>query len=170
MMRGDPNESGSRKASANRPQPWDPNANPLEEDRFRIGEEMARRRSEHASSHSRGALTMESFSHPACGALSLEERRDCPLLSVAWSRSREVPGGIELETFQRGVDASRLRWRFLCHLAYARTRGADDGCPLEVRGVGVSTVQAGQIVRVRIVSDDASQVSELRRRIKRLVP
>lgn len=170
LVRSGSPESPSRRASADRPHPSDEDHHPLQPDRFGIGGEMARRRTAHAGEHSHRGLAMESFSHPACAALTAEQRRTCPILAQRWTR-REVPGGVELTG--AAVSAGRaaaLRWHFLCHLAFGQTAGEQGGCPLHVRGARVATVVEGQRVRVRIVTDDAGQVSELRRRARGLLP
>jgi len=170
MLRGERDVCGTRKTSANRPQPWDPNANPLEEDRFGIEAEMARRRRDHAAEHNRAAISMDEFSHPACGALTREERRTCPLLGIAWTDRRNTPGGVELQARNFRGDPAKVRWQFLCHIAYGRARGGEATCPLQLPRVAVSTQVIEQTLTVRVVTEDPDSVEKLRQQISEIVP
>ena len=82
-----------------------------------------------------------------------------------------MPGGVLLEgPVEQGVSGPLLQRQVLCHLAFARTEGLDDGCALELPGVRASVVQRGRQLQLKVVTRDSSKVSELRQRIKALVP
>ena len=68
FIRGDTSKSGSRRASEERPQPWDEEKRRFPEDGLNLDGYEQRARNEHAESHSNSDLSMESFSHPACAA------------------------------------------------------------------------------------------------------
>lgn len=170
LLRGERETSGPRKASAARPRPGaEPEEHPLEGDRLALDQASARARRAHGESHAAASLELEEFSHPACGALPQAERRACPLSSVQWTGLREVEGGLELETRDPKIDASRLRWRFLCHVAFARMQQQPHGCPLGTPGLEVSVVNVRGRTTVRLTTAEGGRVSALRRELRDLV-
>ncbi len=170
MIQGDRSESPSRRTSANRPHPWEEEHGPFMVDRFGIAAAMAQRQSEHNFEHSHESMKMESFVHPACTALTSEQKRKCPLTSVHWSRARMIQSGVELEMSRSGAAPDSLRWQVLCHMAYGREQSALESCPLHLSHVRAIILQQGKKVILRIVTDDASQVGVLQWRLKQLVP
>jgi hypothetical protein len=167
FVRGERENSPSRKTSKNRPHPWSEEHGPFQADRFEIQAHRERARRAHQEAHSKQVLVMERFAHPACVGLAPEARRRCPMVSIRWTLQREVPGGVVLEA--PGQHGARLQRRILCHIAFGQVHQADDACPLHVPGVRATAVQGEKGVRLTVVTDDASQVSELRKRVKALV-
>jgi hypothetical protein len=167
FVRGEREKSPSRKTSENRPHPWSEEHGPFQADRFEIQAHRERARRAHQDAHSKQVLVMERFAHPACAGLPAEAKRRCPMVSIRWKLQREVPGGVVLEA--PGQHGALLQRRILCHIAFGVVHQAEDTCPLHVSGVRATAVQGKKGVRLTIVTDDASQVSELRRRVKVLV-
>jgi len=169
LIRGDRESSGSIKASAARPRPGaEADQHPLEGDRLGLDEARFRAERVHREGHAGSSLALGEFSHPACAALPASELQGCPLSGVRWSGLRDVDGGAEIEARDVGIDPTRLRWRFLCHMAFERFRGGR-GCPLGTPGLDLSVVRAEGRIVVRLVAEHRGQVSELRRRLRQLV-
>jgi hypothetical protein len=169
MVRGDRESSRSVRASAARPRlEAEPDRAPLEGDRLGLDEAKFRAERAHREGHASSSLALAEFSHPACSALQEGERQRCPLSSVSWSRLRDVDGGVEIETRDPGVDPTRLRWLFLCHMAFERARGAGGSCPLGMAGLDLSVVKTEGRTVVRLTAGKGG-LSELRRQVRRLV-
>jgi hypothetical protein len=169
MLRGDRQRPRAIKAAENRPHPWDRAHRPLEADRLDLEPYIARQRAKHREEHSKQVLVMESFSHPACSGLAARARRGCPVLEVRWGARRRVDGGVALVASAKEVAPAMLHRRVLCHIAFGGVH-ASTGCPLHVPRVRATTRQRGGEVILTIVTDDAAAVTELRRRVERLVP
>jgi len=170
LVRGNRDKSGSVKASENRPHPWVEEKGVFQADRLDLEPYTEHLRRRHREGHSKRVLVLERFSHPACSGLSSSARAGCPLLAVRWARRREVPGGVVLEGPAASLPAAELHRRVLCHVAFARVQGRDDGCPLQLAGVRARVLQREGGLELAIVTDDGSKVAELRRRVKALVP
>lgn len=172
LWRGSRQKSGSLKASEERPRGGaEPERGPFSTDHMEIEAHAERRRQQHREGHSKRLLVLEQFAHPACSGLESRQRSGCPLLGVKWERRREVEGGVLLEgRAERDTTGPLLQRQVLCHIAFARTHGHDDGCALQLPGVRASVVQRGSKLQLRVVTPDASRVGELRQRMKILVP
>jgi hypothetical protein len=170
LIRGNRDKSRSVKASENRPHPWEEEKGVFQADRLDVepyAEDLRRR---HGEGHSKQILVLERFSHPACSGLAAAARTSCPLLAVRWTRRREVPGGVVLEgPASAKVSGPELQRRVLCHVAFARVQGRDDGCPLQLGRVRARVVEREAGLELSIVTDDGSKVGELRRRVKALI-
>jgi hypothetical protein len=169
VLHGGRQNSPSVQASAARPRPGaEPDENPLEGHRLGLDEAMARARRAHGEEHSQASLALEDFSHPACSALPREARRTCPLSSVRWSGLRTVTGGVEFDTSDPRVDPTRLRWQFLCHIAFERSHGGK-GCPLGTPGLDLSVIKIGSKTTVRLAVHDRTEAERLHQRLRPLI-
>ena len=168
LLRGSRDKSPSVKASEDRPHPFDEEHGPFQADRMDVAAHAERERRRHAEGHSKQVLVLERFSHPACSGLEGKQRTGCPLLAGPWARRREIPGGVELS--RPGSDGALLQRRVLCHVAFGRVQGHDDGCPLHRPGLRASVLEQGGTVHLRVVTKDPQQTSEVRRRVKALAP
>lgn len=168
LLRGSRDKSPSVKASEDRPHPFDEEHGPFQADRMDIGAYAQRERRRHAEGHSEQVLVLERFSHPACSGLEGAQRTGCPLLAGPWVKRRAIPGGAELS--RPGRDGALLQRRVLCHVAFGRVQGRDDGCPLHRPGVRAQVLQQDGTVHLRVVTKDPKQISEVRRRVEALAP
>ena len=173
LLAGDRSRTSSRKASENRPHPWEEEKGVFQADRLDLEPYVARRRAQHREEHSKQTMIVSSFSHPACNGVPAAARSRCPLLMVAWSESREVPGGMELEArVKAGLDAGRLHRIVLCHVAYGKVTAHSDSCPFHVKGVRSTVRPRARDTRMvlTITTTDPQRVDPLRERIKALLP
>ena len=162
FVRGDVKKSGSRKASEERPQPWDEEKRRFPEDGLNLEGYQQRAHSEHTESHSRSSLSMESFSHPACAALDRQDRTTCPLTRLKWSGFKEVAGGASVMVSAARQAVRRLRRMVLCHVAFGKARGHRKGCPLHLAGVRTRvTWKDGQAV-LMLTTANKERVEDLR--------
>jgi hypothetical protein len=132
---------------------------------------MARKFEEHNREHAKAALQLASFYHPACEALSDQQKSQCPLSPIQWESGRKMAQGVELRSRAPQVQADRLRWQLLCHIALGKVmpEGEHDGCPLHLEGVQVVTRREGESLILQIITKYPSQVPELQRRMQQLV-
>lgn len=170
FIRGDVIKSGSRKASEERPQPWDEEKRRFPEDGLNLEGYAEKARSEHAEAHGKQDLRMESFSHPACAALPLRDRRTCPLLRLSWSNFKEVPGGASITVGAEESATRWLRWMVLCHVAFGKASGHKAGCPLHLPGVKARVTWKKKQAVLELVARDEDHVETLRDRLEHLVP
>lgn len=170
FIRGDVLKSGSRKASEERPQPWDEEKRRFPEDGLNLEGYAEKERNEHAEAHGKQDLKMESFSHPACAALPPNDRRTCPLLRLSWSSFKEIPGGASISVGAEQSASRWLRWMVLCHVAFGKAIGHKDGCPLHLPKVKARVVWKNKQAVLELVTGDPEQVELLRDRLERLIP
>jgi len=173
MVRGDRRQSGSKKASDNRPMPYERLHGPLQSSRMEIDVYMARRMAAHEESHGRRSLSMQSFSHPACSGLSSQQRTSCPLSEYSWRNVREVSGGVTVESQSVGEQLRTLRWRVLCHMAHGRTLEDKESCPLHLPGLRSRVEQKmveekGQVVLLHLLVGDKVVLEKLRSMVRKL--
>jgi hypothetical protein len=76
---------------------------------------------------------------------------------------------MELDTRDPSIDPARLRWQFLCHIAFARVQQEAHGCPLGTPGLDISVVKVEGLTTVRLTTSEAGRVSALRRELRELV-
>lgn len=170
FVRGDVSRSGSRKASLERPQPWDEEKRRFPEDGLNLEGYQQKVRDEHAASHDRSSLSIESFSHPACSALRGEDRAVCPLLRARWSNYKEVEGGASVEVSAEQRLVRKLRLMVLCHVAFGKASGHKRGCPLHLPKVRTAVRWADGKATLLITTGEEGAVDELRNRLENLVP
>ncbi len=170
FVRGDVSKSPSRRTSEERPQPWDEEKRRFQEDGLNLDGYEEKVRSEHAESHGRSNLSMESFSHPACAALKKEDRTVCPLLRLTWSAFREVPGGATISVGAEQKAVRWLRWLVLCHVAFGKAQGHKRGCPFHLPGVRARVLWEKGRAALLLTTEDKDRVGELRDRLEHLVP
>lgn len=170
FIRGDTSNSGSRRASEERPQPWDEEKRRFPEDGLNLDGNEERARNEHADAHSRSDLSMESFSHPACAALEKKDRRTCPLLRLIWSDFQEVPGGASISVGAEESASRWLRWLVLCHVAFGKAQGHGAGCPLHLPQVRARVLWKNKRAVLEVITGDKEKVEVLRDGIEQLVP
>jgi hypothetical protein len=92
-------------------------------------------------------------------------------LAVPWASRRDVPGGVELVSKDKTVPAVEMQKRLICHVAFGKVLEQERKCPLHMTGVRARAVeQRGTLRLVLTVRGDPDRASQLRRRIKALVP
>jgi hypothetical protein len=166
LVSGDRRQSPSRRASAERPRE-DEEKSVFAADRLHVGEASERARREHTNEHSAQGLTVDGYPHPACAPLTASERRACPLLAVAWTSLKLVPGGVELAASSvRHPD--RLHRMVVCHVAFGREH-ATRQCPLHVPGTQAAIRVGPGGVSLSILAREPAQTAELQRRVKQVV-
>ncbi|MCA9671068.1 MAG: hypothetical protein KC503_35970 [Myxococcales bacterium] len=149
-------ESRARRSAANRPVPWEEDKRPFDADRTGIAEHRARYE---------GAREPNAPTERTCARLV--ESYPCPLVAHRW-RVHDVPGGVELVVEASRMVAHRLRDALRCHVAYGR-KDADSGCLYRFRRARIAGTFMGGVMSVRITTDKAADVSNLRARVRKTV-
>ena len=111
----------------------------------------------HGESHGNQTLALDSYSHPACSGLPKNIKVRCPLSDVKWTKLRDVPGGIAMETPSKAENPGLYRMRLLCHMAFAGSQGKSAICPLHVPRVRVSLAVKGKNLVLTMLSGKKHQ-------------
>jgi hypothetical protein len=126
--------------------------------------EHARKHREHADDHRQAAADLEEFEEAKCKSFPAQTRKLCPLVGTVETVA-DIDGGVKVRLSEK-VNAEAALAHVRCHLAYGRKQGRKgmDRCPLYLQGVAAKAGADKQMIE--LTTEEAADVSELRKRTR----
>jgi hypothetical protein len=107
-----------------------------------------------AAKHEKAAVALATSEDQACRPLAVDVRAACPVLgSIA--RVEKIANGAKVQLANTG-QTDAVAARIQCHVAFGDAQGdaAVLGCPLYIRGLGVSVKDGFVVFKVRHAEDE----------------